>query len=550
MRRTPLDWLVVVVPPLLFVAASLRYGLVDYPILRDHSFYAYFGFRAAAGDVAYRDFFDNKTPLSMYITAGLIRLAELAGADRVTAFRVGYLVMSALVVALAVMILQAAFFDRRLSLLGGLVLGTFGLLSRFAISGPEPKVPMLLFALLATLTAQQGRWFLSGMATGLSGLAWQPGWSFGAVGLIAIAATPTRRVRAIAWLLAGVTVPIILAAIYFAWHGALRDFLWQTIIINRVHAPRGAATTWLAKVSRIAFLVGAMYHREMLIVAVGALGVVAFAWESRAGLALRTASRETVAFGTAALLPILFTVVLGVQGATDVLVLAPSIAFFAAYLLVRVIQARPAAAWAFAAVALALALLTFWGQSNRPLVVGVTVALAALWAFAFWPRGTAARAQQGQLSGVTVAVVGLALLAYGFVDVARFDLPFTRRDQERTFHALAARAGLDSKSEVLTLWAAEFLVLTDRRNALRYVHFYIVTPRFYEAYERRPFGTLIADLEQAAPKLVLIREARPGPATELVRQWVAAHYRREPPLVEVFPEDPEGATVIEVWSRP
>ncbi|MGH2397989.1 MAG: hypothetical protein ACRDFW_13650, partial [bacterium] len=275
-HRSASGRIVFVVPALVFIAVSLQYGLVDYALVRDHAYYTYYGFRVAAGDVMYRDLVDNKTPLSMYLSALLIGLARVVGTDPLTTIRVGYLFMGTCVVALTAAIMKCAFRDRRLALMGGVLLATFGTLSRL-VSGPEPKVAMLVFALLGTLGAQHGRWFLSGVTVGLAGLAWQPGWSFGGVGLIAILATSSRRWRDTALLLAGSLLPVLAAGAYFAWHGALRDAIWQTVIANRVHVPGGipggSTATLVTKLSDFAFVTAAQYNREMLIVAAGFVGL-------------------------------------------------------------------------------------------------------------------------------------------------------------------------------------------------------------------------------------------------------------------------------------
>ncbi|MGH2404868.1 MAG: hypothetical protein ACRDGN_10445 [bacterium] len=550
--RSAVDRLVVVVPALIFIAASLQYGLIDYALVRDHAYYAYYGFRVAAGDVVYRDLVDNKTPLSMYLSALLVGLARIVGTDPLTTIRVGYLLMSAVVVALTAAILMSAFRDRRLALMGGMLLATFGTLSRLSISGPEPKVPMLMFALLGTLAAQHGRWLLCGVTVGLAGLAWQPGWSFTGVGLVAILATSTRRWRDAAWLLAGVILPVLGAGVYFAWHGALRDAIWQTVVANIVHVPGvpgGSTATGANKLSSIAFIMAAQYHREMLIVAAGFLGLIVLGLDIWAGT-FRRMSREAVAFSMGAFTPLVFTAVLGIQGATDTLVVLPSLACFAAYLLVRTTEARPAAAWAFAVAALGFAVVGFLGRSNRLPFVVLAAAAPLLWALAFRVLRDPRAPIKHRTPSWMVGVLMLAVLVYGTVDAARFNLANTRYAQERLFRGVAAQTGFDPTSKVLTIQGAEFLVLTGHQNALRYSHFMVVSRAFFERYERRPLEGITDDLERVSPKLVIIPQQRLDQAAELVRAWVSTRYRHETSFRSAYPEDANAGFTYDVWSRP
>lgn len=547
--RYAIDQIVIVAPALVFIATSLLYGLADYALVRDHGYYTYFGFRVAAGDVMYRDLFDNKTPLSVYLSALLIRLAQVVGTDPLTTIRLGYLLAGAFAVAFTAAILMSAFRDRRLALMGGLLLASFGTLSRLSISGPEPKVPMIMLALLGTLAAQHGRWFLSGVAVGLAGLAWQPGWSFGGVGLIAILATSSRRWRDTASLLAGILLPVLAAGAYFAWHGALRDAIWQTVIANRVHVPSASATSWVIKLSSLGFVTAAQYHREMLIVAAGLVGLALFAFEIWGG-SFQRMSREAVAFSAGALAPMLFTVVLGIQGATDTLVFLPSLAGFAAYLIVRMTVTRPAAAWAFSVAALGFAVVVFLGRSNRLPFVVLAAAVPLLLASVFRVSRVSRVPIEHRTPSWMAGVLTLALLIYGTVDAVRFDLANTRQAQERLFLSVVARTGLDPKSKILVIQGAEFLVLTGRQNALRYVHFMVVSRTFFERYERRPLESITDDLERASPKLVIIPQQRMDQATELVRAWASARYRRELPFRSVYPEDATAGFTFDVWSRP
>ncbi|MGH2375266.1 MAG: hypothetical protein ACRDIC_17570, partial [bacterium] len=311
----------------------------------------------------------------------------------------------------------------------------------------------------------------------------------------------------------------------------------------------GSTATLVTKLSDFAFVTAAQYNREMLIVAAGFVGLAVFAREIWAG-SFRRASREVIAFSVGALTPLLFTVVLGVQGATDTLVFLPALACFAAYLLVRVTDARPAGAWVFAVATLGFAVVVFLGQSNRLPFVVFAAAVPLLWALGFRALSMSRVRTQGRASPWPVLALTLTLLIYGVVDAVRFNLANTRHDQERLFRTIAARTGLNAESKVLALYGAEFLVLTGHQNALRYSHFMVVSRPFFERYERRPLESLTDDLERVSPKLVLLPQGVSDPPTDVVRAWVLARYRREMSVRSAYPENAEQGITLDVWSRP
>ncbi len=548
----------------LFLITSLFYRLPQYPETIDHAYFDYYAIRIADGEVAHRDFFEDKTPLSFYLSALLIILSRHLGVDSLNTIRWGYLLLGGTTVALAFFILEESFRDRQISVIGSLMLGSFGAFSQLAISGTEPKIAMLLSGLLAIHATQRRRWYLAGVSSCLSGLFWQPGWSFGAVALLMPLATSPNRVRDAAKVCFGISLPILLAVGYFTWHGALRDFIWQTILLTegsggasrlRARLPLRPAV-WLPNFHSMRSILVSSYHTEILVLVLAMLGIIAFAEETWFGSRLHRIQRGEllpVWLSTLTALAVLWDQgVLRRQIVDDTLIVLPFLAAFGAWFVVRTFQVHPLATLTFVPITVGFSYFNLIGISSSPFILWTGFLAVITWGLSFFIVAlfrSRASIQPRVFQKWHVMILGISLLVYGTIDAVSFRLPFSRQDQTRTFQSLLIVHEVNPQTTVLALSAAEFLVLTGHKNALRYVYLSRVATLGFPSYERRPLDALTADLSERPPKLVLIRD-HTGPGLDLIRNWmIAAGYRSNEPIVIKYPLDP-SASPIEVWSTP
>ena len=324
-RRRPLACFAVAAAVL---AAHLASFPLDRPIVTDIRFSVYFASRAASGAVPYRDFFDNRTPLSTYLGALLHLIATGVGADPLIAMRIGCLAVA----GLAGLVLFAV--QRRLAA-GDCVAGIAGLLPYVGFTvlavlpsvGPFPKLLMALLAPLAALLAFHERWALAGAAAALAALDWQIG-VLAAAGVV-LAAVATPHERRFAWLRAaagGAAVALAFLGVLAA-AGALDDALRQIVLSA---ASRGASSMrespngrleQILQVARIAC------PGQTWLLALGAAGMLALPllwWRERRGALSRLACVLAVHhYGVVA-----FSV-LDFQRFGDLFILLQSLAFFA-----------------------------------------------------------------------------------------------------------------------------------------------------------------------------------------------------------------------------
>jgi hypothetical protein len=248
-------------------------------ILWDQRYYTYFAFLIADGEVPYRDFFDNKMPLSIVMGAGAYRLAAWLGLDPLLSIRCAEL---ALVAASGL----AAFALVRRLYAGSLLAGALGLLAHcgflllgaYPAIGVLPKLRMALFASLAALCVDSRRWVLAGVCAGLALLDWQVG-GLAVVGVVAAALIGGRgRSSRLGRSALGLALALLPFAAWLGASGALGD-AWSQAVVSLAGSGEEAAGLGLARrVGRILYTLRGACGGHLWLVGVGLIGLVLFAW--------------------------------------------------------------------------------------------------------------------------------------------------------------------------------------------------------------------------------------------------------------------------------
>jgi hypothetical protein len=246
-------------------------------ILWDQRFYTYFAFLIASGQVPYRDFFDNKTPLAIVMGAGADRAGSMLGIDPLLAIRAGEL---AVVAASGL----AAFAILRRLYAGSLVAGWIGLLAHcgflllgaYPAIGVLPKTRMALFAALAALCVDSRRWVAAGACAALAFLDWQVG-GLALLGVFAAALPggPGRRGR-LARSALGAALALAPFALWLAACGAL-DAAWRQAVLSLLGSGEAAAGLGFGRrFARILLTVRNGCGGHLWLVGVGLAGLVVF----------------------------------------------------------------------------------------------------------------------------------------------------------------------------------------------------------------------------------------------------------------------------------
>lgn len=254
MKKTSQAWLRAAVLPFFVLTLSVFvYGLYgfDGPLYRDYGIYLYGGQRVAEGVPPYAGIFDHKGPLPFMLAGAGVALSGTFGLADVYGARLVFFVVGCLTVVAVYGLGERAFRSRAAGLFAALTfLGFYGF-ARPVASGPDAKIPVVLFEALSLLFMVQRRWFWAGLCGSLAFLAWQPMGILPLVALILALAQPQgersggRRDAALR-AFAGVATPLAATGAYFWYHGALKELLDGLVLFNFLHVNRGGLPPALA----------------------------------------------------------------------------------------------------------------------------------------------------------------------------------------------------------------------------------------------------------------------------------------------------------------
>jgi hypothetical protein len=208
------------------------YGL-DLPLRRDNAQYIYSAQRLLHGEMPYQSLFDMKTPLTSFITAGVLFISQHLFGDPLRGVRLFYMALCLATIALTFL------FARRL-LRGGeetwlaplFMLGFHGYLLQSAISA-EPKLVVLFLMMIGLHLLVSKKWLALGAIASLCSFTWQPSGTIFIASLV-FAALQDRhmRVPALLRLVGGFLLPSIVIFGVFWLTGAFRDLLQGAMILH------------------------------------------------------------------------------------------------------------------------------------------------------------------------------------------------------------------------------------------------------------------------------------------------------------------------------
>jgi hypothetical protein len=210
---------------LVCAAAFILYRPLEQPVGGDPAIYDYIAQSILRGQVPYRDVVDIKGPGSYYLTVAAMWLGRLAGMRDVLADRVAHGLMLAALVVTLFKVGQEYLESKS----GGIIAAFFILMPSSFMGwmalGAQPKLPMILFGLLALLMVKRDRPVWAGVFSMLSCLCWQPGLLFAGTAFLVMSGYLTRwRDGRALKLVAGAAAPLAITVVYLAHLGALSYF--------------------------------------------------------------------------------------------------------------------------------------------------------------------------------------------------------------------------------------------------------------------------------------------------------------------------------------
>lgn len=262
-----LDGALVLVLALVAAEYALNYNLFLQAIPHDTTYHIYAAQQILEGHAIYRDVAIIKAPLSDFATALAILLGRLAGISDIMSARLMSLLTAMATVGVTYWAGRVLFKSRVVGFIAGLIMAGWDFYGLRAVTGPEPKAFLILFALPAFVFIAQKRWTLAGVCAALTALSWQPGLMVTALALAAAFIAPwqetARDATANPWrvgfvqalrVLGGFAVPFAFLFVYLLANGAMLAAWNATIGANVTHFNNEQARTPLLQ------MIGANYN--------------------------------------------------------------------------------------------------------------------------------------------------------------------------------------------------------------------------------------------------------------------------------------------------
>ncbi len=485
-------------------AYSLQYDILRQPIPHDTTFHIYAAQQMLAGNAIYRDVAIIKAPLADFVSAFAIFVARVIGISDIMGTRLMSLAMVMATTSATYWAGRVLFQSRAVGILAGIVMASWNFYGLRALTGPEPKVFVILFALLALAFLAQKRWGWTGVCAALSTLAWQPALMVQAIAMLLALlapfleskrARPQENLRAglqnNARLLLGFLAPFAFVMLYLVANNALLAAYNATIGANVTHFNNTQARVPLFQTvdGNLAEIIedGALYCYslgEYWLNGIGALGffsmlaaqIVSAARAKRLPLDLRRTPLILYAFGFAA-----FTLI-DFDYCPDLIPLMPVVALGVGWLAVTL---------------------------SRALTRGISSSVP-----------NAAQAQM-----ILLALVAAALLYVYWFDVWGYRITGTTfGDQVQV--ANAAKEYLQPGDRVLSFGNAIVLIETQQPNATKILHLGSKSGLGVLASEPGGMQGMIDALDQNPPKVItLARETRLDWTKPLYR-WMERRYEQ------------------------
>ena len=320
------------------------------PEVGDPAIYDYIAQSILRGQLPYKDVVDIKGPGAPYLSAVAMLTGKLVGMRDVIAVRVLNVVLVGLLSSLTFLVAQVYLRSRAAGLIAFMVPLMRYQFVEFMIEGTQPKLPMIIFGMLALLMIARDRPFWAGFCSMLACLCWQPGLMFTGVAFLMFSRylTSWLDLRALKVVL-GAAIPLATVLSYFYARGALADlWAWAITYNYSVFGPEaeqsiGAAFDHLWIVTRRTF------ERDAILVVLASIGLLEFCTERLLDkIQRRGALRSPDLFRDAVLFPPLVYLafsLINFQGGPDSIPFFPFIGIFAGWAVVRFARLLASAKW-------------------------------------------------------------------------------------------------------------------------------------------------------------------------------------------------------------
>jgi hypothetical protein len=464
---------------LIGVIVMVLYKPFARPEVGDPAIYDYLAQSILRGQLPYRDVVDIKAPIAPYLSAAAIAWGRFFDIGDIFAVRALHTILVGLFSALTFLVANLYLQSRVASVIAFLVPLLREPIVTTLIGGTQPKLPMIIFGLLALLMIAKDRPLAAGAFSMLSCLCWQPGLLFTGTALMIFSRyfTSWRDLKALR-VLAGSLVPLAIVLGYFYSKGALGDMWAWTMTYNYSVFGPDFGTTPGGAIRHIVQIARQVFSREVVIVFLSTIGGVWFLVDRVRTRSRRAAVESPDLFRDALVFPPLIYgafMVVNFQGPPDLIPLLPFLGIFAGWLFVHVLMT---------------------GLLSRPLARSV-ICVAAL-----------------------AVILGVVVARAGTFKLGGLKL------QDQVIGVEQLKQELQPGDKIYVHGAVEILVLLNAPNLNPYVFLDWGADEFAALRRGISFQQLVEEMESQAPKYVALTRLRKVYHRKELEQWVGSRYRQ------------------------
>lgn len=470
------------------VVVMLMYKTLSQPEGGDPGIYDYIAQSILRGQLPYRDVIDPKGPGAMYLSALAMGAGKLVGINDVISVRVLNIVMVGILCAVTFETGNVYLSDRLAAVIASLFLLVAGQFPLLMNSGTQPKLPMVLFGMLALLMIARDRPFWAGVFSMLSCLCWQPGLMFAGTAFLMFSRylTSWRDLRALK-VIAGAAAPLAVTLAYFQSRGALGDLWSWTLTYTYFFFAPADSKPLGESINHFWKILSYGFHYDLVLVAMAVVSMPAYAIERFRPRGERSRFFSSPERYKDALLfpPIVYFVfcLINFQNKPDLIPFFPFIGIFLGYFVMSA------------------------GKFGIPRL----------------SRRVRLRPSTVQVTYVVLSV-GLMLAAL-IVRASNYRLQdWSLQEQRDEVSAISSYLGPNDTIYVHA--QADLLVLMNRRNLNPYITYDAGADDFIAAGKPNGFADVIAEMEARAPKLVAVSRLINVRHRKELEQWVQEHYEK------------------------
>lgn len=260
-RAYALDAALIVLLAIIAAEYALSYNIFLQAIPHDTTYHIYAAQQILEGHAIYRDVAIIKAPLADFFTAAALVVGRAVGISDIMSARLMSLLTALATVSVTYWAGRVLFRSRAVGFIAGLLMAGWDFYGLRAVTGPEPKAFLILFALPTFIFIAQKKWWLAGICAALTALSWQPGLMVSALALAAAFLAPYLEpqtqiprwrigLRQMLFVIGGWSIPFALVLVYLVSSDALVPAWNATIGANVTHFNTTQARTPLPQMLR------------------------------------------------------------------------------------------------------------------------------------------------------------------------------------------------------------------------------------------------------------------------------------------------------------